>query len=373
MLDTLMNASYKVAHIRFRYNIFPSVILSKLLGRKLNKVEKGLTEYDLLVDLPYLTVRMNDALSNLSALAKSNDVLRHLILDGSADTTSWSLFPEFQKAYNEFMQCFGWKSTASYIAFSSTSWNENPDLLVDVLKLSMKSKSSKTQINKYKTILAKVNTTFNPQTAAKMINQVEQIRAYHINREESLYLLETCFGLSRRIIYEIENRFSHIFLQHRDILFLTVDEVKGLIWKEQEEACHKAIERRKKMRIYNDALWNEIEISAKGNEAGVLKGSTGNRGTVKARARVILSLDGFHLMQPGEVLVCRYTDPSWTPLFPLAAAVVSDTGGPLSHSAIVAREYGIPAVLGCGNATKLIQSGDVVLVDGDNGRVIMSQ
>ncbi|MGL5512233.1 MAG: PEP-utilizing enzyme, partial [Sporomusa sp.] len=355
------------------YNIFPSIILSKLLLCKLNKIEKGMTEYDLLVDLPYLTVRMNDALSNLSALATSNDALRQMILDDSADATALGVCSEFQEAYIDFMRCYGWKSTASYIAFSATSWNEKPELLFEILKLSMKSKSSKTRTNKYKTILQKINATFRSQTAQKMISRVEQIRAYHINREESLYLLETCFGLSRRVIYEIEKRFPHIFPQHRDILFLTVDEVKGLIWKEQEEACHKAIEQRKKVRIYNNALWNEVEIGAIGSETSVLKGSSGSRGIIKARARVILSLDEFHLMQQDEVLVCRYTDPSWTPLFPLASAVVSDTGGPLSHSAIVAREYGIPAVLGCGNATKLIQSGDVVLVDGDNGRVIMSQ
>nr|WP_303396670.1 PEP-utilizing enzyme [Clostridium tyrobutyricum] len=68
-------------------------------------------------------------------------------------------------------------------------------------------------------------------------------------------------------------------------------------------------------------------------------------------------------------MVCKYTDPSWTPLFSLAKAVVSDTGGPLSHSAIVAREYNIPAVLGCGSATKILKDGDAIIVDGDKGIV----
>ncbi|KAJ50385.1 phosphoenolpyruvate synthase/pyruvate phosphate dikinase [Clostridium tetanomorphum] len=69
----------------------------------------------------------------------------------------------------------------------------------------------------------------------------------------------------------------------------------------------------------------------------------------------------------GEIMVCKYTDPSWTPLFCLAKAVVSDTGGPLSHSAIIAREYDIPAVLGCENATKVLNDGQSIIVDGDNG------
>lgn len=73
----------------------------------------------------------------------------------------------------------------------------------------------------------------------------------------------------------------------------------------------------------------------------------------------------------GDILVCRYTDPSWTPLFVLASAVVSDTGGPLSHSAIVVREYDIPAVFGCGNATEMLQDGQeiIIIVDDDNGIV----
>ena len=66
--------------------------------------------------------------------------------------------------------------------------------------------------------------------------------------------------------------------------------------------------------------------------------------------------------------MCPYTDPTWTPLFALAAAVVADTGGPLSHAAIVAREYGIPAVLGTGHATT-ISDGATLLVDGTGGTV----
>ena len=73
--------------------------------------------------------------------------------------------------------------------------------------------------------------------------------------------------------------------------------------------------------------------------------------------------------QPGEILVTRMTDISWTPIFPHAAAVVTDIGAPLSHAAIVARELGIPAVVGCFNATTLLKTGDRVRVDGGQGTV----
>ena len=76
-------------------------------------------------------------------------------------------------------------------------------------------------------------------------------------------------------------------------------------------------------------------------------------------------------MRPGDVLVAGATTPAWTPLFTMASAIVTDIGGPLSHGSIVAREYGIPAVMGTGVATKRIQSGQMVTVDGKAGTVTL--
>jgi phosphoenolpyruvate synthase/pyruvate phosphate dikinase len=84
---------------------------------------------------------------------------------------------------------------------------------------------------------------------------------------------------------------------------------------------------------------------------------------------VLTGAADFGSFLPGEVLVAALTTPAWTSLFPRAAAVVTDIGGPLSHSSIVAREYGIPAVLGTGSATRRIRTGDLVTVDGDAGTV----
>ena len=78
-------------------------------------------------------------------------------------------------------------------------------------------------------------------------------------------------------------------------------------------------------------------------------------------------------MVPGDVLVARITTPAWTSLFAMASAVVTDVGGPLSHSSIVAREYGIPAVLGTGVATQRLTSGQRIHVDGDAGTVTIEQ
>lgn len=100
-------------------------------------------------------------------------------------------------------------------------------------------------------------------------------------------------------------------------------------------------------------------------------GASGGRAT--GPARLLRGPEDFARMQPGDILVAPITTPAYTPLFALAKAVVTDIGGPLSHSSIVAREYGIPAVLGTGSATARIHDGDVVTVDGDTGRVLLAE
>lgn len=100
-----------------------------------------------------------------------------------------------------------------------------------------------------------------------------------------------------------------------------------------------------------------------------LKGHPGAPGSVQGTARVVLDLSDAEKIGPGEILVTRFTLPSWTPLFGTIAAVVTDSGGMLSHSAIVAREYGIPAVVGIETATSVIQDGTGIEVNGDAGIV----
>ena len=104
-------------------------------------------------------------------------------------------------------------------------------------------------------------------------------------------------------------------------------------------------------------------------DINVILGNPGSGGRLEGTVRVIYSLDEGHLLQNGEILVTSTTNIGWTPLFPRASAVVTDIGMPLAHAAIVARELGIPAVVGCGNATTHLKSGDRVLVDGDQGVV----
>ena len=101
----------------------------------------------------------------------------------------------------------------------------------------------------------------------------------------------------------------------------------------------------------------------------VIKGFAGAAGCVEGIVRRIDCAEGGDQILPGEILVTVTTNVGWTPLFPRLAAIVTDVGAPLSHAAIVAREMGIPAVVGCGNATTLLKTGDTVRVDGGHGIV----
>ncbi|MFL5805160.1 MAG: PEP/pyruvate-binding domain-containing protein [Roseiflexaceae bacterium] len=113
-------------------------------------------------------------------------------------------------------------------------------------------------------------------------------------------------------------------------------------------------------------------FDAHGHSAPVgdaITGFPGAAGVVEGRARVIATAEEGEQLQAGEILVTTVTNVGWTPLFPRAAAIVTDIGAPLSHAAIVARELGIPAVVGCGNATMRLHTGDRVRVDGGQGTV----
>src|SRR5262249_6381037 len=123
--------------------------------------------------------------------------------------------------------------------------------------------------------------------------------------------------------------------------------------------------------------WGPLDISfaetQKRNvdEGSTLRGFSVSPGRVTAPASVILSPADFDKMVPDTILFCPTPNPAWTPLFAQARGLVTDIGGVAAHGSIVAREYGIPAVMGAGSATRRIVSGRMVTVDGDAGRVTL--
>ena len=102
--------------------------------------------------------------------------------------------------------------------------------------------------------------------------------------------------------------------------------------------------------------------------AGALTGLAVSAGTVEGRARVILDMADAEV-EPGDILVTAFTDPSWSPLFVAVKGLVTEVGGLMTHGAVIAREYGLPAVVGVADATRLIRDGQRIRVHGTEGYV----
>jgi rifampicin phosphotransferase len=120
--------------------------------------------------------------------------------------------------------------------------------------------------------------------------------------------------------------------------------------------------------LLSDGTEPEAQMQSTRTVEGALSGTPASAGSVTGPARVILDPIGAHL-EPGEILVAPSTDPGWTPLFLTAGGLVMEMGGANSHGAVVAREYGIPAVVGVAGATTHITTGQQIIVDGTNGVV----
>ena len=118
-------------------------------------------------------------------------------------------------------------------------------------------------------------------------------------------------------------------------------------------------------------LWDAFPrmLGAVPSDTALVSGAPASPGRASGPVRVIRGPQEFDQLQPGEILVAPTTAPAWTPLFTRAVAVVTDVGSAAAHASIIAREYGIPAVVGCGDATARLKTGMRVTVDGSTGNV----
>ncbi|TQM11981.1 PEP/pyruvate-binding domain-containing protein [Pseudonocardia kunmingensis] len=189
-------------------------------------------------------------------------------------------------------------------------------------------------------------------------------------REDSHYQLVMTLAVARRVVLELGRRFCERGLLDApdDIAYLERAEVTGL----PPAAVRETVERRKAARRAALPGYSLIraEPGAPVGDDGEVRGTPASRGSAVGPVRVVHDESEFANLQDGEVLVCPYTNPTWTPLFALASAVVVDAGGAASHAAIVAREHGIPAVMGTGNGTRVLTDGQRVVVDGNAGTVV---
>jgi pyruvate,water dikinase len=216
-------------------------------------------------------------------------------------------------------------------------------------------------------------------------------------REDSLADVGLGWPVLRRMLREVGRRMVAAgAIEERDEVFwLKWEEletaVRALDAGQPVEGFRRAIADRRVTRNLEQAVTPPVALPIKGGarifgfdisrwmparsgqrEGSVIRGIGTSPGRVTGTACVIHGPEEFDQMKPGGILVAKITTPAWTPLFALASGIVTDVGGPLSHSSIVAREYGIPAVLGTGVATERIHGGQHITVDGDGGVVTMN-
>ena len=160
-----------------------------------------------------------------------------------------------------------------------------------------------------------------------------------------------------------------------DIYFLTLAEARAAVAGAEmrsavavNRATYMREQARRRIPRVLMADGTDAEVALVETVEGAVRGTPASPGSVTGMARVILSPRGAHL-EPGEILVAPSTDPGWTPLFLTAGGLVMEMGGMMSHGAVVAREYGIPAVVGVDGATERIATGDTITVDGSTGVV----
>jgi pyruvate,water dikinase len=214
-------------------------------------------------------------------------------------------------------------------------------------------------------------------------------------REDGIAEIGLGYPVLRKMLFELGNRFAeaNTIQDAGDIYWLEESEIKEAVdslengqplykrydlvrerkatWRAQKSVTappQLPVGKKRYMGFDMEAVLAGGEGSIEGN---VIKGVPSSPGQSTAPARVLNGPEDFDQMQPGEILIAGITTPAWTPLFALASGVVTDIGGPLSHGSIVAREYGIPAVLGTGIATSHITSGELISVDGNAGTVTL--
>lgn len=213
---------------------------------------------------------------------------------------------------------------------------------------------------------------------------LKHTQAHTRERDTMHFELTRLFPPFRRLLLELGRRWSArgLIEKPEDIFFLTLDEMAQIA--ESPRAMHDRVrERRAEFEaskqhvappIIRDGqeIFDESAAPAESAE-GQYRGIAGSPGRATGTVRVIRSPDEFDKLQGGDILVAPLTNPVWTPLFAIAGGIVTEVGGILSHGAIVAREYGIPAVMSVRDATRVLIEGQRVTVDGNKGVVMVER
>lgn len=386
------------------FNIMPIIFLVFGLPAIAKRLLKGLaTDDEIQVvrrGLPYNpTTEMDLKLWQLAQRLRAESTIVTLFHDKQPAQLAQayraeSLPPLLQQGLADFLSLYGHRGVAE-IDLGLPRWSEDPTYLLGMLAnyLALNDPDAAPDIQFQRSVQeaeAMVQTLIRRARRHGWLRSqltgfcLHRIRVLSGLREVPKFDFVLLMAGARRQLLAIgeELAYSRRLEAAEDIFFITLKEthealagqdMRALV-RERRTSYERELGRRHIPRIMlSDGTEPEVTITREEGNAtdSVLKGAPASAGVVSGKARVILDPTGARL-EPGEILVAPSTDPGWTPLFFTASGLVMEMGGPMSHGAIVAREYGIPAVVGVSGAIERITTGQQITVDGSRGIITLA-
>jgi rifampicin phosphotransferase len=298
--------------------------------------------------------------------------------------------PEARDAIGAFLERYGMRCVGE-IDITRPRWSERPSTLVPLILGNIANfepgaaerrfeQGRQKARAKERDVLARLREL--PDGARKadeVKRKIDRVRTFIGYREYPKYGMVSRYFVYKQALLEEAERLvrAGVLREPEDSFYLTFQELGDVVRTHRVD--ERLIARRKDAFIADQALTpprvmtseGEIIASSYGRDgvpAGALVGLAVSSGTIEGRARVILDMAEAEL-EPGDILVTAYTDPSWSPLFVAIKGLVTEVGGVMTHGAVVAREYGLPAVVGVEDATRLIRDGQRIRVHGTDGYV----
>lgn len=341
------------------------------------------------------TTIMDLALWSLARQVHSDPAAVHCLLEQTApqlarDYCSGTLPPVLQQGLATFLETYGHRGVAE-IDLGLPRWSEDPShllgALANYLRLTDLSQAPDVQFQQSAQVAEALVEELSQRAGRRSRWRgmrvkfcLQRARALIGWREKPKFYLVLVLARARALLWPVGTALAHAGQVDtaEDVFFLTPQEARAalagadmheVVLERRREYQHE-LKRRHIPRVLLSDGTEPVADPQPAETTGALRGTPASPGRVTARARVILDPVGAQL-EPGEILVAPSTDPGWTPLFLTAGGLVMEMGGAISHGAVVAREYGIPAVVGVPGATELIATGQRILLDGSQGTVAL--
>lgn len=346
------------------------------------------------------TLRANAALWQLAGKLRETPQLGDAIEQG-ADPLEGDLDgepggAELREAFEAFLADYGHRSSASYEIFA-TRWSDSPELVLQMLQACLRSSpdqhparsAARRELDRGRAerlVARRMGRSWTrrlvPWRQRLFGRLLELTRSYMALRENQRFAFDRLLLRMKRMFERIGALLERDGLLERgeDVVFLEIDELHALVGGalDRVEASSRIEARRAEFEanastLHPDFLEGEEHVEGAAPEAlgEHLQGLGISPGQVTGRVRVLAGLHEVDKLQPGDILVARGVDPGWTPLFLTLGGLILELGSVLSHGAVVAREYELPAVVNVERATRILEDGMEVTVDGDRGRVVV--